>query len=127
MPSEAHKLQGRDEWRATDPDGSIYSTAFGYYTEPQRIADPEVFMRMMVNRLAANTQSKIAYLFFFKYQDVPACEFKLVDLAHHRVGAGRYFLVHQWFYYLDLSAMDKDFKVDQAKKFFGLSRSLIPN
>jgi hypothetical protein len=118
MPSAAHKVEGRDEWRALDEAGSVYSAGYGYYTEPQRIADPEAFMRMMVNRLAANTQSKIAYLFFFKYQYVPACEFKLVDLANHRVGAGRYFLVNQWFYFLDLSAADKDFKPERAKKFF---------
>ncbi len=126
MPSPAHQLGDRDEWRAADAAGSLYNAGFGYYTQPQRITSPEAFMRMMVNRLALHLQSKIAYLFFFKYQYAPACEFKLVDLANHQVGAGRYFLVNQWFYFLEVTAAQKDFNPASVKRFFESFRMINP-
>jgi len=126
MPAPPQKSEKRDEWRAEDSDGRVYSAAQGYYTEPQKIVNPDGFMRMMANRLAANTGSKIAYFWTFKYQYVPACEFKLVDLQNHRVGVGRYFLVNQWFYFLDVTSFDRDFDPKPAKKFFESFRIINP-
>lgn len=125
-PVKLEKLEKRDEWRAVDAQGRTYSAGFGYYTKPQKITEPESFMRMMVNRLAANTHSKIAYCWFFKYQYVPACEFKLVDAGDHQTAAGRYFLVHQWFYFLDYAAADQTFDVRPMKKFFESFRIVNP-
>ncbi len=126
MPSPAHRLGDLDEWRAVDAAGSLYNAGFVYYTQPQRITDPEAFMRMMVNREAAKLQSKIAYLFFFKHQYAPACEFKLVDLAHHQVGVARYFLVNQWFYFLEVTASQKDFNLASVRRFFESFRMINP-
>ena len=81
---------------------------------------------MMIQRLAAQTHSRVAYSWFFKYQYAPACEFKLVDLEDHQVAAGRYFLVHQWFYFLDYTTSDKSFDVRGMKKFFESFRIINP-
>jgi hypothetical protein len=99
----------------------------GYYTQPPKITNPETFMRMMVNRLAANTKTKLAYIWFFKYQYVPACEFKLVDLNNHQIGVGRYFLVHQWFYFLHFTASDQTFDPKLSKKYFESFRMINPD
>ncbi len=125
-PVKLQKLEGKDEWRATDVDDRLYSVGMGYYTEPQKITNPEPFMRMMINRLASNMKAQVAYSYFFKYQHAPACEFKLVDLAGHRVAAGRYFLVRQWFYYLDYTTSDKTFDVKGMKKFFESFQMINP-
>jgi hypothetical protein len=101
-----------------DSEGRLYGVGMGYYTEPQKITNPIPFMRMMINRLAANLKSQVAYSYFFKYQFAPACEFKLVDMTNHQVAAGRYFLVKQWFYFLNYTTSDKTFEVKDMKKFF---------
>jgi hypothetical protein len=125
-PVKLQKREGQDEWRATDGAGRLYSVGLGYYTLPSRITNPQTFMTMMVNRLAANTKSRVAYNFFFKYQYAPACEFKLVDLQGHQVAAGRYFLVHQWFYFLDYTTSDKTFDVKVMKRFFESFKMVNP-
>ena len=117
-PVTLQKLEGRDEWRATDADGRLYGVGMGYYTEPQKITNPIPFMRMMIDRLATNLKARVAYSYFFKYQFAPACEFKLVDVENHQIAAGRYFLVHQWFYFLNYTTSDKTFDVNGMKKFF---------
>jgi hypothetical protein len=126
MPGHPEKQGGQDEWRARDHSGREYSGARGYYTEPTRIKDPEAFMRMMVERLAAASQSKLAYFWPLKYQDVPACEFKLVDLKRHQVAVGRYFLVNQWFYFIDYTTSDKAFDFKSMKKFFDSFKMINP-
>ncbi len=125
MPAPPQKLGNQTEWRAQDAEGRVYTVAFGYYTEP-KITDPNAFMKMMVARLSANTGSKTAYTWFFKYQYAPACEFKLVDVGNHQVGVGRYFLLNQWFYFLDITAPDQDFDADGAKQFFDSFRMINP-
>jgi len=125
-PAVLQKLEGRDEWRATDEDGRLYGVGMGYYTEPRKITSPEPFMRMMINSLAANLKAQVAYSYFFKYQYAPACEFKLVDVANHQVAAGRYFLVHQWFYFLNYTTSDKTFDVKGMKRFFESFQMINP-
>jgi hypothetical protein len=125
-PVKLQKREGQDEWRATDGAGRLYSVGLGYYTLPARITNSRAFMNMMINRLAADMKSRVAYSVFFKYQYAPACEFKLVDLQGHQVAAGRYFLVHQWFYFLDYTTSDKAFDVKAMKKFFESFRMVNP-
>jgi hypothetical protein len=125
-PVKLQKSEGQDEWHAMDDAGRIYSVGLGYYTLPSRITNPQGFMTMMVNRLAAHMKSRVAYSFFFKYQYVPACEFKLVDLQGHQVAAGRYFLVHQWFYFLDYNTPDKAFDIKSMKRFFESFKMVNP-
>lgn len=125
MPVQPQRMGNQTEWRAQDAEGRVYTTAFGYYTQP-KITDPNAFMKMMVERLSANTGSKIAYTWFFKYQYAPACEFKLVNAANRQVGVGRYFLLNQWFYFLDITSSDQDFDADGAKQFFDSFRMINP-
>jgi hypothetical protein len=118
MPGKPEKVAGdKSEWRSLDHQGNVYSVSCGLYTQP-RIDDPNAWMLKTIQALARSTHSKVAYQNFFKYQKVPACEFKLVNMEDHRVAVTRYFLVKQWFYFLDYVATKDTLDVKPMERFF---------
>jgi hypothetical protein len=125
FPVPPDRREGKDEWRAMDSSGRVYSAGYGLYTEPQ-ITNPRSFMEKTITALARNTHAQVTYRWFFKYQKVPACEFKLVHAKEHQVAVTRYFLVNQWFYYLDYVTSDKDKDLTGMKKFFESFQILNP-
>lgn len=117
MPTQAVKQSGKDEWRSQDEAGCVYTATMGFYVEP-KIKDTDEFMKTFIANLAQNTQSRVAYSWFFKAQHAPACEFKLMKKGDNRLSVIRYFLVGQYFYLLDYVATTESFNLKNMKKFF---------
>ena len=125
MPGNPEKQGERTEWRSEDDEQRVYSVGYGLYTEPQ-IKDANAFMQKISLVLAHNTGSKVAYLWFFKQQGAPACEFKLVNTENQLVTVMRYFLVNQWFYFVSYTTSIKSFDMDRMKKFHASFQMINP-